>query len=183
MSSDPIQQYWRKHLTLKNCVKEGYRLHCAEKRQTMRISTTIALAFLVSVASQAAASAGEPSEAVRPFYLQPGLELEAAARDRFIDPARKILDQNDVIRQGGEEGCLDPSLPFNDTDFDAAEAARTLVLGEVARGDEATVLATFMAEGEKHSVQWRLKNVAGAWKIFDMVSMSKDWALSQFVCE
>ena len=38
---------------------------------------------------------------------------------RFIDPARKVLlNQNDEIRQGGEEGCLDPALPFNDTDYD-----------------------------------------------------------------
>ena len=78
---------------------------------------------MILVATVAAARAGEASEAVRPFYLQPGLELEASARDRFIDPARKILNQNDEIRQGGDEGCLDPSLPFNDSDYDPAVVA------------------------------------------------------------
>ena len=81
-----------------------------------------------------------------PFYLQPGLELEQSARNRFIDPARKILNQNDEIRQGGADGCLDPALPFNDTDYDPAEVARTLKLYELVKGDQATVLATFMAD-------------------------------------
>ena len=129
------------------------------------------------------AFAGPPTEAVRPFYAQPGLELEATERHRFLDPARRILDQNDVNRKTGDEGCLDPALAFDDTDYDAAEVASTLKFGEVAIGDEATVVASFMADGETHRVQWRLKNVGGDWKIFDMVSMAKDWALSRFQCE
>lgn len=115
--------------------------------------------------------------------MQPGLELEKSARNRFIDPARKILNQNDEIRQGGPDGCLDPSLPFNDTDYDPAEIAGTLALDEVVSGNEATVLATFMAEGQKQAVQWRLKKIGVEWRIFDLVSMSKDWALSRFQCE
>ncbi len=138
---------------------------------------------VIVAATVAAARAGEPSEAVRPFYLQPGLELEASARDRFIDPARKILNLNDEIRQGGDEGCLDPSLPFNDSDYDPAVVAETLSLKELEAGDEATVLATFMASGNAQTVQWRLKKLDGAWKIFDIVSLTKDWALSRFQCE
>ncbi|MDQ2633289.1 MAG: hypothetical protein M3Y78_06070, partial [Pseudomonadota bacterium] len=88
-------------------------------------------AFLILVATGSAALAVEPSEVVRQFYLQPGLELEQSARANFIDPARKVLNQNDAIRQGGEEGCLDPALPFNDTDFDPAEIERTLELEEL----------------------------------------------------
>ncbi len=149
----------------------------------MRTATTIGIAFLVAVIGPAAASAGEPSEVVRPFYLQPGLELEKSARTRFIDPARKILNQNDEIRQGGPDGCLDPSLPFNDTDYDPAEVASTLTLDEVVSGNEATVLAKFTAEGQEQAVQWRLKKIGVEWRIFDMVSMSKDWALSRFQCE
>ncbi len=149
----------------------------------MQAYFSTALACLASLAGSFPAFSGEPSEAVRPFYLQPGLELEAAERYRFIDPARKILDQNDAIRQAGEEGCLDPALPFNDSRFDPAVVAKTLTLGEVAAGDEATVLATFMAAGDAQNVQWRLRNVDGAWKIFDIVSMDKDWALSRFQCE
>jgi hypothetical protein len=149
----------------------------------MRSFSTVGLVCLVSLASLRLAVAGEPSEVVRPFYLQPGLELEMSARDTFIDPARKILNQNDEIRQGGPDGCLDPGLPFNDSDFDPAVVAKTLTLKEVATGDEATVMATFMASGDAQTVQWRLKKVDGAWKIFDMVSMTKDWALSRFQCE
>ena len=120
---------------------------------------------------------------VRQFYLQPGLELEQSARAQFIDPARKVLNQNDEIRQGGEEGCLDPALPFNDTNFDPAEVANTLKLEEIVSDDEATVVAKFVAEGQEQAVQWRLKDIGGRWRIFDMVSMSKDWALSRFQCE
>ena len=129
------------------------------------------------------ALAGEPSEVVRPFYLQPGLELEQSARGHFIDPARKVLNQNDAIRQGGEVGCLDPALPFNDTNYDPAEIASTLKLEEIVSGNEATVLAKFMAEGEEQAVQWQLKDIGGRWRIADMISTSKDWALSRFQCE
>jgi hypothetical protein len=129
------------------------------------------------------ALAGEPSEVVRPFYLQPGLELEQSARGHFIDPARKVLNQNDAIRQGGEVGCLDPALPFNDTNYDPAEIASTLKLEEIVSGNEATVLAKFMAEGQEQAVQWRLKDIGGRWRIADMISTSKDWALSRFQCE
>src|SRR5690606_21701114 len=104
-----------------------------------------AIVFLTVLGSPALA--GEPSEVVRPFYLQPGLELEQSARGHFIDPARKVLNQNDAIRQGGEVGCLDPALPFNDTNYDPAEIASTLKLEEIVSGNEATVLAKFMAEG------------------------------------
>ena len=150
----------------------------AMMRRTIRLSFGL---FCSMTASEA--FAGAPSDVVRPFYLQPGLELEASARGNFIDPARKVLNQNDEIRQGGEEGCLDPALPFNDTDFDPAEIERTLKLEEVVSGSEATVLAKFMSEGQEQAVQWRLKDIGGRWRIFDMVSMSKDWALSRFQCE
>ncbi|MEP9389064.1 hypothetical protein [Mesorhizobium sp. KR9-304] len=137
----------------------------------------------IVVFAVSAAQAGEPSEVVRPFYLQPGLELEQSARGQFIDPARKILNQNDEIRQGGPDGCLDPALPFNDTNFDPAEIASTLKLEELVSGNEATVVAKFMAEGEEQAVQWRLKAIGTEWRISDMISLSKDWALSRFQCE
>ena len=140
-------------------------------------------AALLAVIASSPALASEPSEVVRPFYLQPGLELEQSARGHFIDPARRVLNLNDAIRQEGEEGCLDPALPFNDTNYDPAEVAGTLKLEELVGGREATVLAKFIAEGEEHTVQWRLKDVGGRWRIFDIVSTSKDWALSRFQCE
>jgi hypothetical protein len=140
-------------------------------------------AFLVLAITVSAASAGAPSEVVRQFYVKPGLELEESARGNFLDPARKVLNQNDGIRQGGEDGCLDPHLPFNDTDFDPAEVVKTLQFEELVTGGEATVVAKFEAEGQLHAVQWRLKDIGGRWRIFDIVSMSKDWALSRFQCE
>jgi hypothetical protein len=141
------------------------------------------LASAILAATASVAVAGEPSEVVRPFYLQPGLELEQSARGHFIDPARRVLNLNDEIRQGGEEGCLDPALTFNDTDFDTAEVARTLELEEIVGGEEATVVAKFIAEGEPQAVQWRLKLIGDRWRIADVASMTKDWALSRFQCE
>lgn len=147
------------------------------------MARTRMIALLFSTGAASGALAGEPSEVVRQFYTKPGLELEQSARSSFIDPARKVLNLNDLIRQGGEEGCLDPALPFNDTDFDHAEVERTLLLEELVSGREATVVAKFMAEGEQQAVQWRLKDIGGRWRISDFASMSKDWALSRFQCE
>lgn len=141
------------------------------------------VAVLLLAGLTSPALAGEPSEVVRQFYVQPGLELEQSARGNFIDPARKVLNQNDAIRQGGPDGCLDPALPFNDTNFDPAEVARTLKLEELVSGSEATVLAKFMAEGQEQAAQWRLKQIGTSWRISDMISTSKDWALSRFQCE
>lgn len=140
-------------------------------------------AVVLLTAMSSSALAGEPSDVVKQFYLQPGLELEQSARGHFIDPARKVLNQNDAIRQGGEEGCLDPSLPFNDTNYDPAEVASTLKLEELVSGNEATVVAKFMAEGQEQAVQWRLKEIGTSWRVSDMISLSKDWALSRFQCE
>lgn len=140
-------------------------------------------ALLLLIATASAVTAAEPGEVVRQFYLRPGLELEESARGNFIDPARKVLNQNDAIRQGGEEGCLDPALPFNDTRFDLAEVTGSLKLEEMITGTEATVIARFVAEGHEQAVQWRLKEIGGRWRIADFMSLSKDWALSRFQCE
>jgi len=149
----------------------------------MRGLVRFALGIGFSLAGATASFAGAPSEVVRQFYDKPGLELEESARGNFLDPARKVLNQNDEIRQGGEEGCLDPHLPFNDTNFDPAEVLKTLQFEELVTGGEATVVVKFKAEGELQAVQWRLKDIGGRWRIFDVVSMTKDWALSRFQCE
>jgi hypothetical protein len=136
------------------------------------------------------APAAEPTEAVRPFYERPGLELEPAERNRFVDPARHILDLNDAIKGEGEpDGCLDPALAFDDSDYVPTEVMQSLNLTETVNGDEAKVLATFkVAASDKvpdgiARMEWRLSKVDGAWKVADLVSLSKDWALSQFNCE
>jgi hypothetical protein len=133
---------------------------------------------------QKAALAGEASDAVKAFYDHPGLELDPAARDRFVDPARKLLDQNDAIKAAGSpDGCLDPALPFDDTDYDPAVVASTLKLAERVEGEDAKVVAMFKVPDGVAHLEWKLKKVGGAWKVADIVSMSKDWALSQFNCE
>ena len=141
------------------------------------------LAVLSLFAVPTLAFAGAALDAVRPFYAQPGLEFEPSARDRFTDPAQNVLNQNDAIKQTGEEGCLDPALAFDDTDFDLAEVTSTLSLSEKIAGGDATVVATFKVLKEPHRIEWKLKMMGGAWKIADIVSMTGDWALSQFNCE
>jgi hypothetical protein len=138
--------------------------------------------FLVATMASIA-QAGEAIDAVQPFYDHPGLELEASACNRFVDPARRILDLNDAIKKGGEDGCLDPALAFDDADEDPYQIAVTLKLSESIEGDLAKVVAAFKADGEVSRLEWKLKRVDGAWKVADIVSMSKDWALSQFNCE
>jgi hypothetical protein len=136
------------------------------------------------LAGQCNALAGEATEAVKPFYLHPGLELDPAERGRFVDPAKTILDQNDAIKAGGEvDGCLDPNLPFDDTDYDLTEVTNTMRFAELVNGDEARVVAAFKVTDGSARLEWKLKRVDGAWKVADIVSMSKDWALSQFNCQ
>ena len=128
--------------------------------------------------------AGEASDAVKAFYDHPGLELDPTVRDRFVNPARKILDQNDAIKAAGEpDGCLDPALAFDDSDYDAAEVASSLKLAELVDGNDAKVVATFKVTDGVARLEWKLKRVGAVWKVADIVSMSKDWALSQFNCE
>ena len=97
--------------------------------------------------------------------------------------AKNILNQNDAIKQTGEEGCLDPALAFDDTDYDLAEVTSTLNLAEKHQGRDATVVATFQVLKDPHRMEWKLKLIDGGWKVADLVSMSGDWALSQFNCE
>jgi hypothetical protein len=147
------------------------------------MNVRIGAGVLVLLLLPAHAFAGTATEAVQPFYAHPGLELEASARDRFVDPAFTILNQNDAIKATGEEGCLDPALAFDDTDYDLAEVTASLNFSETVNGQEAKVFAAFKAENAPHRMQWRLRNVDGAWKIADLVSMTGDWALSQFNCQ
>ena len=84
-----------------------------------------------------------------------------------------------VVARGNNGG----RVFFDDTDYDPAEVAGSLDLREVVKGDLATVVASFRAEGDTHRVQWQLRNVDGEWKISDIISMSKDWSLSRFQCE
>ena len=148
------------------------------------LPSAFVLVMLMPVGLPAIALAGEASDAVRPFYEHPGLELEPAERGRFVDTAKTVLDQNDAIKAGGEpDGCLDPALPFDDTKYDHAEVLRTLKLAEAVNGDNAKVVAIFKVPDGMARMEWKLRKVDGAWKVADIVSMTKDWALSQFNCQ
>ena len=152
--------------------------------KTALAAAHFAAAVIALATAPRMALAGEPTEAVKPFYLHPGLELEPAERGRFVDPAKTILDQNDAIRAGGEgEGCLDPALPFDDTKYDLTQVMNTLKFTESIDDDDAKVVAKFRVPDGSAMLEWKLKRVDGAWKVADIVSVSKDWALSQFNCE
>lgn len=146
--------------------------------------TNVCLVAVLLLALPGHAVAGEATDAVKAFYDHPGLELEPSARDRFIDPARKVLEQNDAIKASGSpEGCLDPNLPFDDTDYDLAEVTKSLKLAELVNGQDAKVVAAFKVPDGVARLEWKLRNVDGEWKVADIISMTKDWALSQFNCE
>jgi hypothetical protein len=140
-------------------------------------------AVAVLLLGAAEAQAGPASDAVRLFYEKPGLELTPEARNLFIDPARRVLLMDEEIRKGGEEGCLDPALPFDDADYDLARVLSTLKLSEALDGDRAVVTAGFETDEGTARVEWRLRKIGAVWKVSDLISQTKDWALSQFNCE
>jgi hypothetical protein len=149
---------------------------------TIRLPAAFAAAVLLACPPPAAAE--EPTEAVKAFYDHPGLELDPAARDRFVDPARTVLDQNDALKASGNpQGCLDPNLAFDDAEFDPEVVRKTLKLAQSVDGDEAKVIAAFKVASGVARLEWKLRNVGGQWKVADVISMSNDWALSQFGCQ
>ena len=94
-----------------------------------------------------------------------------------------MLDADEAIRKSGEtDRCLDPALTFDDTDYDYADVMASLKFVEAVKGDQAVVSALFRAEGEPARVGWKLRKVGEEWKIADIFSLTKDWALSQFNC-
>ena len=129
------------------------------------------------------ALAGTPLEAVKPFYDRIGLELDPAERSRFIDPAKAVLDARDQLEKSGQGDCLDANMPLDSAAHDKAEFDKSLKLIESETGDTAIVVAAFMAAGEPHRMQWKLKKVDGEWKIADLLSVTNEWALSQYQCE
>ena len=139
---------------------------------------------LLLVATASAAIAGEPSEVVQAVLSAARAGTRAVGARPFIDPAQEGPEPERRNQAGKARTVVSiRRCPSTTPDFDPAEVASTLMLEEVVSGGEATVLAKFMAEGQEQAVQWRLKDIGGGWRIFDMVSMSKDWALSRFQCE
>ncbi|MGB3832406.1 MAG: hypothetical protein WA975_11150 [Mesorhizobium sp.] len=126
---------------------------------------------------------GSPGAAIKPFYEHYGLELDPAERNRFTDPARTVLDKNDVLRKSGQGDCLDPNMALDNAVADKAEIGRTLRMLEAVEGDQARVVVAFVEAGAPHRLEWKLKRVGGDWKIADLLSVTGEWALSQYQCE
>ncbi|WP_133170083.1 hypothetical protein [Kumtagia ephedrae] len=151
-------------------------------QKTPLVRLVLPCALLVCALSPAQA-AETPTEAVMAFYDRPGLENDPAARDRFADPARSVLDGSDRLRRSGQGECLDPHMALDNVEGDAADLRRTLRTREVVQAEEAKVLVAFTAQGAPHRMEWKLKKVGGAWKVVDILSVTGEWALSQYNCE
>ena len=126
---------------------------------------------------------GSPTAVVKPFYEHLGLELDPSQRKNFIDPAKTVLDQSDALRASGQGECLDPNMALDNADYDKLAIDRSLRTIEAVNGDEAKVVVAFVVEGHQHRLEWKLKKVGGAWKVSDLLSVTGEWALSQYQCE
>nr|WP_210325094.1 hypothetical protein [Mesorhizobium silamurunense] len=126
---------------------------------------------------------GSPTAVVKPFYEHLGLELDPAQRKNFIDPAKSVLDKSDALRASGQGECLDPNMALDNADYDKLAIDGSLRTIEAVNGDEAKVVVAFVVEGHQHRLEWKLKKIGGAWKISDLLSVTGEWALSQYQCE
>ena len=126
---------------------------------------------------------GSPTAVVRPFYDHVGLEIDPAQRSHFIEPAKSVLDKSDALRKSGQGECLDPNMALDNADYDKAEIDKSLRTIEAVNGDQAKVIVAFVVAGNPHRLEWKLKKVDGDWKITDLLSVTGEWALSQYQCE
>lgn len=126
---------------------------------------------------------GSPTALVRPFYEHPGLELDPGQRGNFIDPARTVLDEAEALRESGQGECLDPNMALDNADYDQAAIEKSLKTMAAVKGDEAKVVVAFVVAGAPHRLEWKLKKIGGAWRISDLLSVTGEWALSQYQCE
>jgi len=126
---------------------------------------------------------GSPTAVVKPFYEHVGLELDPTQRKNFVDPAKTVLDKSDALRASGQGECLDPNMALDNADYDKLAIDKSLKSIEAVNGDQAKVVVAFVVEGHQHRLEWKLKKVDGDWKISDLLSVTGEWALSQYQCE
>ncbi len=126
---------------------------------------------------------GSPTALVKPFYEHFGLELDPSQRGNFIDPARKVLDDDEALRVSGQGECLDTNMALDNAAADKAQVAASLKTLEAVNGDQANVVVAFVEDGKPHRLEWKLKRQGGAWKIADLLSVTGEWELSQYQCE
>ena len=126
---------------------------------------------------------GSPTAVVKPFYEHVGLEIDPAQRGHFVDPAKTVLDKSDALRKSGQGECLDPNMALDNVDYDKDAIDKSFKTLESVNGDAAKVIVAFVVAGNPHRLEWKLKKVDGAWKISDLLSVTGEWALSQYQCE
>lgn len=145
------------------------------------MKAAFATAFLPLLVTPA--MAGTAVEAIKPFYDRIGLELDPAERARFVDPAKAVLDARDRLEKSQQGDCLDTNMALDNVPYDKAEIDGSLKIIGSETGDTAIVVAVFTAVHEPHRMQWKLKKVDGDWKVADLLSVTSEWALSQYQCE
>ncbi len=123
-----------------------------------------------------------PTAQVRPFYAD-GADLASADHERFVDPAKTVLEKNEALKKSGQGDCLDQNMPLDQVPYDKAVLEKTFKSLEAINGDDARVVVAFVEGSEPHRLEWKLKKVEGAWKITDLLSVTGEWALSQYQCE
>jgi len=126
---------------------------------------------------------GSPTALIKPFYERFGLELDPAQRGNFTAPAKKVLDDDEALRKSGQGECLDPNMALDNAAADAGQIAASLKTLEAVDGDRAKVVVAFVEDGKPHRLEWKLERQGGAWKIADLLSVTGEWALSQYQCE
>jgi len=148
-------------------------------------SSALLAAAIVAVAATPAL-AGPASDFVRSFYTDIEDAADPGNRDKFVDPAKTKLDENDKTPEG-DVGCIDGDLALDAQDFDGDVVKKTLKLAEKVSGDTATVTADFKLFDDnqpdsKREVLWSLKKVSGAWKVADIADTANEWKLSTLDC-
>ncbi len=141
------------------------------------------LAASLLFASAFSVQAGPASDAVASFYKNPDIAFDAEQRDRFVDPARALLDANDRVWEEQQEACIGFSFVIDGQDWDEDEIASTLELTEAVKGDGAIVMARFSNFGDTQTLEWTLERSGRAWRVADIMSLEGDWRLSELTCE
>lgn len=128
-------------------------------------------------------AAGEPGDAVRYFYDDPGALTQPENRVRFTGPALDFLNAADAAWERDETVCIDFGFAVDAQDYDEAEIAKTLTLDETVSGDDASVTAQFSNFGQTTQIEWTLHNNGGSWLISDIASKTNGWRVSALSCE
>ena len=127
--------------------------------------------------------AGTPTDLVKAFYARAGAELDPAARKEFVDPALSVLNSRDALAATGAGDCLDPNMALDGADFDKSAIETSFKSLETINGDTARVTVAFVVAGEAHRLEWKLTKVGDDWKVADILSVTGEWALSQYQCQ